>query len=97
VRDLRGVVDREKAQIGVLISLREPTQPMRTEAAKAGFYTSPWGNHPRLQLLTVRELLEGQGIDYPHHVNVTFRAAPKAARPEATTLALPWGEGEGAC
>ena len=35
VRDLRGVVEREKAQIGVLISLHEPTQPMRTEAAKA--------------------------------------------------------------
>jgi len=70
---------------------------MRTEAAKAGFYTSPWGNHPRLQLLTVRELLEGRGIDYPHLVNVTFKAAPRAARPAATTLALLLGEGEGAC
>jgi adenine specific DNA methylase Mod len=37
VRDLRGVVEREQAQIGVLISLHEPTQPMRTEATKAGF------------------------------------------------------------
>ena len=43
LRDLWGVVTREQAQIGVLISLRNPTQPMRTEAAKAGFYTSPWG------------------------------------------------------
>jgi hypothetical protein len=69
---------------------------MRTEAAKAGFYTSPWGNHPRLQLLTVGELLAGTRLDYPHLVNVTFKAAPRAARVEATTLALPLGEGEGA-
>jgi DNA modification methylase len=43
VRDLRGVVEREKAAIGVLLSLDEPTKPMRTEAASAGFYASPWG------------------------------------------------------
>jgi hypothetical protein len=41
LRDLWGVVTREQAQIGVLISLHEPTQPMRREAAKMGFYTSP--------------------------------------------------------
>jgi site-specific DNA-methyltransferase (adenine-specific) len=38
LRDLIGVLDREKAQIGVLISLNQPTQPMRQEAASAGFY-----------------------------------------------------------
>jgi hypothetical protein len=40
VRDLRGVIEREEAEIGLLISLREPTQPMRAEAAAAGFYRS---------------------------------------------------------
>lgn len=80
VRDLRGVIEREGAAIGVLISLQEPTQPMRREAAAAGFYESPWGKHPRLQILTVGELLEGKGIDYPpsKQVNVTFRRAPRA-------------------
>ena len=48
LRDLRGVIDREDAQIGVLISLQVPTKPMRVEAASAGFYESPWGKHPRL-------------------------------------------------
>ena len=38
VRDLRGVLDREKAAIGILISLQPPTAPMETEAASAGFY-----------------------------------------------------------
>jgi hypothetical protein len=97
VRDLRGVVEREQAQIGVLISLHEPTQPMRTEAARAGFYTSPWGRHPRLQLLTVAELLEGKSIDYPHLTNVTFRPAPRVRREEAIPLELPLGKGEDTC
>jgi hypothetical protein len=65
VRDLRGMIEREKAQIGVLISLREPTRAMRTEAASAGFYTTGWNqSYPRLQLLTVAELLRGAHVAY---------------------------------
>ncbi|MBA3688093.1 MAG: site-specific DNA-methyltransferase [Chloroflexi bacterium] len=88
IRDLRGVIDREEAQIGVLISFEEPTSGMRSEAASAGFYDSPWGRHPRIQLRTVGELLEGKGIDYPHMTNVTHRRAPraKAAEPERLEL-----------
>lgn len=80
VRDLRGVVEREKAQIGVLISMEEPTSAMRKEAAGAGFYRSPWRKHPAMQILTVEELLQGKKIDYPDvpGVNVTFKKAPKA-------------------
>jgi DNA modification methylase len=80
IRDLRGVVERENAQIGVLISMENPTKPMRTEAASAGFYKSPWRTkHPVLQILTVEELLKGKKINYPHSegVNVTFKKAPK--------------------
>jgi site-specific DNA-methyltransferase (adenine-specific) len=78
LRDLRGVLQREAAQMGVLISLQTPTRPMRTEAASAGFYASPWGNYPTLQLLTIADIFDGKGIDYPGWVNVTYRAAPKA-------------------
>ena len=54
VRDLIGVLQREKAEIGVYISFEEPTAPMRREAAEAGFYTSSDGTrYPRLQLLTI--------------------------------------------
>jgi len=75
VRDLRGVIDREKAQIGVLISLQPPTKPMKSEAASSGFYESGWGNYPRLQLITVEELLNGKRIEMPAaaHTNATFR------------------------
>ncbi len=86
LRDLRGVIDREDAQIGVLISLQAPTQPMRTEAASAGFYESAWGKHPRLQLLTVEGLLAGKRIDMPpQQASVTFKQAPKAQPKSAET------------
>ncbi len=38
IRDLKGVLDREKAVIGAFITLEEPTRPMKQEAAGAGFY-----------------------------------------------------------
>ncbi len=86
VRDLVGVLQREQAEIGVLISFEQPTSPMRKEAASAGFYESPWGKHPRLQLLTVGELLEGKGIDYPRTagVNRTFKRAPGQKKDSAS-------------
>ena len=80
VRDLRGVMDREQAAMGVLLSLEEPTAKMRTEAASAGFYESAWGKHPRLQLMPVGELLDGRKLDAPppRQTSVTFKRAPKA-------------------
>ncbi len=92
LRDLHGVVEREGAAIGVLVSLREPTKAMRKEAAKTGFYESPWGKHPRLQLLTVAELLQGKRIDYPasRHLNVTFKKAPKVKHKKTQNTELPF-------
>jgi hypothetical protein len=82
LRDLRGVLDREKAEIGVLLCMDEPTAPMRKEAASAGFYKSPWGEHSRLQILTIDDLLAGKTIDRPPaQTSVTFKRAPKAALP----------------
>jgi hypothetical protein len=80
VRDLRGVIEREGAAIGVLLTMEPPTKKMREEAASAGVYTSPAGtSHPRLQILTVEELLNGKKIDMPPwHEAVTFKKAPKA-------------------
>lgn len=79
IRELRGVIDREEAEIGVLLSLQKPSKPMREEAADAGFYDSPWGTrHPRIQIITIEELLEGKVIDYPRtNANVTFKKADR--------------------
>ncbi|MFL5279603.1 MAG: site-specific DNA-methyltransferase [Rhodopila sp.] len=59
VRDLRGVLEREDdAEMGGFISLEEPTKAMRDEAATAGIYEYGGTAYPRMQLLTIREILE---------------------------------------
>lgn len=82
VRDLRGVIDREAAEIGVMITLEEATKPMKTEAATAGFYVSTtWHKeYARIQILTIEELLKGKEVQYPPHqqVNRTFKKAAKS-------------------
>ena len=82
VRDLRGVVEREQAALGVLLTLNAPTKAMRTEAASAGFYASPWGQHPRVQILTVGELLAGKKLDAPppRQTSRTYKRAPKVLK-----------------
>jgi hypothetical protein len=81
IRDLRGVIEREKAEIGVLLTFEAATKPMLAEAASASFYKSQWGDHPRLQIITIDELLGGKRIDYPPTINVTHKKAPRAAGP----------------
>lgn len=90
VRDLRGVMEREKAEIGVLLALDEPTKAMRAEAASAGFYKSPWGQHPKLQIVTVSELLDGKRLNIPpvRQTSVTYKRAPKAHSKAAEQLGI---------
>ena len=82
VRALSHVLEREKADLGVLLTMEDPTQKMRTDAASVGFYKSPWGtSHPRLQILTVAELLDGKKVDMPPSLDLrTFKKAPKAKK-----------------
>jgi len=90
IRDLKGVLDREKAVIGVLISMQEPTSPMKTEAVTAGFYESvTWGRkYPKIQLLTVAELLAGKEVEMPpiRQVGATFKKAEKFKKDEGEQL-----------
>ena len=59
VRDLRGVLEREDdADMAGFISMEEPTKAMREEASRAGMYEYGGMSYPRIQLLTVREILE---------------------------------------
>jgi len=82
VRDLRGVVEREKAAIGVLVTMQQPTKPMLVEATGAGFYESAvWGKkYPRIQILTVEQLLDKRAVDMPpiRQVQATFKKAAGA-------------------
>jgi len=74
------VTEREKPEIGVLISLESPTKPMEKEAASAGLCDSPFGRkYPRLQSVTAGELLAGKETEYPRTLDVTFKRAWGAA------------------
>lgn len=60
VRDLVGVVNREGAEFGGFLTLQEPTRAMRAEAADAGVYVYNDVTYPRVQLLTVHDVIEGK-------------------------------------
>ena len=78
IRDLRKTVAREDTAMGVFITLEEPSRDMRTEAVSAGYYHSPgWGqDYPRIQILTVEELLHGAEIKMPQQY-ATFKDAQR--------------------
>ena len=67
IRDLRGTLEREQAQLGAFVTLEPPSREMLTEAAAAGFYRSPgWQrDYPRLQVLTIEQLLSGAVVKMP--------------------------------
>ncbi len=79
VRDLAHVVDREKAKIGVFITLADSTGPMRTEAVKAGFYETIYGKYPKIQILTIAELFSGKQPNIPLVDSGSFKKAAKEA------------------
>lgn len=84
IRDLNGVLNREHAAIAVLITLKEPTRNMKTEAITSGYYKSEYGGqqYPRMQILTIEELLNGKKIEMPP-IKKTFKQAQKEIDKEA--------------
>ncbi len=80
IRDFGRVIEREKAQVGVMLTLDDPTRDMRAEAATLGFYKpeyrlDPDPKYDRYQILTIHDLFEGRRPQYPPFRNVTFKAA----------------------
>ena len=92
IATLKGDMEREKAEIGLFITLNEPTRPMLQEAAAAGFYTPerfPDHQYPRLQILTVADLLNGAEAQYPRMAPpATFRQAPRRRRAQGRQSSL---------
>jgi site-specific DNA-methyltransferase (adenine-specific) len=61
VRELAGVVQRENAEMGILITLGEPTKAMLADASGQGFVAkSAHGRLPRIQVVTAGDLLDGR-------------------------------------
>ena len=85
IATLKGDMEREKAEIALFVTLNEPTEPMRQEAASAGFYEPehfPGQLYPRVQILTIESLLAGDArAEYPRMAPAaTFRRAPRQRR-----------------
>ncbi|MBL9052891.1 MAG: restriction endonuclease [Tabrizicola sp.] len=84
IRDLKGVIEREKAGIGVFLTLTKPTKPMITEAAAAGQHEEPgFAPVPRLQIVTIEQAmaLRERAVHLPARRGDTFK---QAAREEDT-------------
>ena len=81
IRDLKGVLEREKAALGLFITLQEPTRDMRTEAVSGGFFHSTiWKkDYPKIQIRTVAELLNGKQFELPAHTSA-YQAAERVTR-----------------
>jgi DNA modification methylase len=77
IRDLGHVVDREKAKVGIFITLEEPTKPMVTEAIKSGYYQTEYGKFAKLQILTIEQLFSGKKPDLPWIDPSGFKKAAK--------------------
>jgi DNA modification methylase len=87
IRDLAHVVAREKARMGLFITLAEPTDPMRKEALKEGYCeTSSGGKFLKLQIATIEQLLAGKRADLPSSDPTQFAKAAQEA-PKALALA----------
>lgn len=86
IRDLKGVLQREDAALGLFITLEKPTRDMETEAVSAGFFHSDLMNrdYPRLQIRTIEELLAGKEFQMPGRGArpAQFKQAPRAQRRE---------------
>jgi hypothetical protein len=82
VRELRGVVDREKAEMGILVLVKAPTSEMKREAAQLGMYKSLGGSFPRLQIITVRDIFANIALNVPaRRINPYERKGPTSVRP----------------
>lgn len=86
IRDLRGTLEREKAAMGLLITLKPPTSGMKQEAREAGTY-EPEGldallgaEIPRIQIASVEDLLAGRVPLFPTGVSTTDRTIKKGKR-----------------
>jgi len=94
VRSLGHVVERENADLGVLVTLGDPTPGMVREAASSPLIGTPLVRRQKLQIVTAKELIEGGGtLDLPEPIQIMRAASPRrrshAATRDLRQLSLP--------
>jgi len=95
IATLKGDMEREQAEMGLLVTLEPPTEPMRQEALAAGFYVPehfPDRRFPRVQIATIEELLSGKEPSLPRGLgktaDPTFRRAARHRRSEGRSARM---------
>jgi hypothetical protein len=92
IRDLRGVVEREDAEMGILIALADPTSPMVSEAAVAGVVRkSAHGRLPRIQITEIEALEWSNAENAPDSgspARSSFLAGEAKIRPNRNATSL---------
>jgi len=71
---LLGAMDKHKCEMGVFLTIKNPTKPMMETVASSGFIKVPGYEFPRLQILTLKEYFGTKKLKLPS-VNITFKAA----------------------
>jgi len=79
IRDLKGVMEREQAALGVFLTLNKPTREMEKEASSAGIYETGGQKIPRIQILTAEEVIDDRRPLTPFgHTESLKKASPEA-------------------
>jgi DNA modification methylase len=88
VRELSGTIETQKAQMGVLITMAEPTPGVLDEVNHGGTYTWPVNGqtYPRIQVITVADLLHGMRPNMPPLMLPYIQAARALPAPQQMTL-----------
>ncbi len=83
IRDLKGTMEREKAELGLFLTLNQPTREMEKEAASAGLYETGGMKVPRLQILTAEQILDNRRPQVPFGFSEGFKRAEQEGRPDS--------------
>jgi len=74
IDSLLGILEKHKCQLGVFLTIAEPTKPMMETATASGFFEAGGFQYPRIQILTLEEFFAGKRPKLPTE-NVTFKSA----------------------
>lgn len=87
VRDLIGTINNEKAELGVFISLREPTRKMREAAITAGYFETPLGEkYQKLQIYTISDFFNGVIPKLPSMIDFVTGIQEKTSKQGTQTI-----------
>jgi len=85
IRDFKGTIRREKADYGIFITLQPPTRDMKEEAISEGYFNTEYEKDiPRIQIITIEDLLKGIEVKFPAPPNI-YNVAQRGKKEDKNT------------